>query len=139
VAQPLTFMNLSGEAVVKLLNYYDLTPEQLLVVYDDAALPFGRLRIRPGGSDAGQKGMKSIIAQLGGNNQVPRLRIGIGGPPAQMAMPNFVLSKFDPEEQKDLPRIIATSIECVETWLDSGMEKAMERYNGLILAGQETG
>lgn len=131
VAQPLTFMNLSGEAVQKLLHYYDLTPEQLLVVYDEAALPFGRIRIRPSGSDAGQKGIKSIISQLGGNKNFPRLRIGIGGPPAQMAMPNYVLSKFDPEEQKDLPKIIDTAIDCIELHLDTGIERAMERYNGL--------
>ena len=62
LAQPLTFMNLSGEAVSKLMRYYDVEPEQLLVVYDDVALPFGKIRVRSEGSDAGQKGMKSIIS-----------------------------------------------------------------------------
>jgi PTH1 family peptidyl-tRNA hydrolase len=133
IAQPLTFMNLSGEAVVKILNYYDLPSERLLVVYDDAALPFGRIRIRPAGSDAGQKGMRSIIQSLGGNKTIARLRLGIGGPPAKLAMPDFVLSRFDAEEQKDLPRIIDTALECIETWMDSDTETAMTRYNGLIL------
>lgn len=133
LAQPLTFMNLSGEAVIKILNYYDLPPERLLVIYDEAALPFGRLRFRPGGSDAGQKGIRSIIASLGGNQQFPRLRIGIGSPPARMAMPDFVLSRFDASEQQDLPRIIDTALDGVDTWLNEGIENAMTAYNGLNL------
>jgi PTH1 family peptidyl-tRNA hydrolase len=133
LAQPLTYMNLSGEAVVKILHYYDVPPERLLVIYDEAALPFGRIRIRPSGSDAGQKGMRSIIASLGGNQDFPRLRVGIGGPPAKMAMPDYVLSRFDTEEKKDLPRIIDAALDCVEAWMDSGIERAMERYNGLEL------
>lgn len=138
LAQPLTFMNCSGEAVSKLVKYYDIAPERLLVVYDEAALPFGRLRIRPGGSDAGQKGMKSVIAALGGNAEFPRLRIGIGGPPARMALPDFVLSKFDAQEQKDLPRIIETALDCIEDWLDRGIEPVMAQYNGLQLLASGT-
>jgi PTH1 family peptidyl-tRNA hydrolase len=130
VAQPLTFMNLSGEAVVKLLNYYEVEPERLLVIYDEAALPFGKIRIRPSGSDAGQKGMKSIIQCLGGNKDIPRLRIGIGGPPAKMAMPDYVLGKFDEEERKDLPNVLDTVMDTIDYWLDNGMEAAMTRYNG---------
>lgn len=133
LAQPLTFMNLSGEAVSKLMNYYDLEPEQLLVVYDEAALPFGRIRIRPSGSDAGQKGMKSIISSLGGNNKFPRLRVGIGGPPARMAMPDYVLGKFDEQERKDLPQIIDTVLDAIEAWMSVGVEETMTRYNGLEL------
>lgn len=133
LAQPLTFMNLSGEAVSKILNYYDLEPDRLLVVYDEAALPFGRIRIRPGGSDAGQKGMRSIIASLGGNQQFPRLRIGIGSPPDYMAMPDYVLSRFSAEEQKELPRIIDTALDAMEAVMEAGVEKAMEQYNGLSL------
>lgn len=136
LAQPLTFMNLSGEAVIKLLSFYEIGPEKLLVIYDDAALPFGKLRIRPSGSDAGQKGMKSIISCLGGNQNFPRLRIGIGEPPARMAMPDYVLGKFDPNERKDLPIIIRTAMEAMECWLDSGIETTMTRYNGLDLVEQ---
>lgn len=131
LAQPLTFMNLSGDAVRALSQYYDIDPARVLVVYDDAALPFGRIRIRPGGSAAGQKGMQSILRALGVETAIPRLRIGIGGPPARMAMPNYVLSRFDAVEQQDLPRILDAALDCLETWLDSGMDKAMERYNGL--------
>ena len=130
LAQPLTFMNQSGEAVSKLLNYYNIEPDHLLVIYDEAALPFGRIRIRAHGSAAGQKGVQSIIDQLGGNQNFLRLRIGIGSPPAKMAMPNFVLSKFDPQEQQDLPKIIEISLNAIETCLNDGIERAMERYNG---------
>lgn len=136
LAQPLTYMNLSGEAVIKLLNYYDLEPDRLLVVYDEAALPFGKIRVRPSGSDAGQKGVRSIIQQLGGNQNFARLRVGIGSPPAQMAMPDFVLSRFGPEEQKDLPTIIDAALDAVECWMDRGVEETMTRYNGLSLLGE---
>jgi PTH1 family peptidyl-tRNA hydrolase len=136
VAQPLTFMNLSGEAVAKLVKYYDIEPERLLVVYDDAALPFGKIRLRPSGSDAGQKGMKSIIQCLGGNNQIPRLRIGIGGPSAKMAMPDYVLGKFDEQERQDLPLVLDTVLDAVDTWLDQGMEATMTRYNGVSMLAE---
>ncbi len=137
LAQPLTFMNLSGEAVSRLLRYYGLSPEQLLVVYDDVALPFGKIRIRPGGSDAGQKGMKSIISCLGGDQQFPRLRVGVGAPPAKMALPDYVLGKFVPAERQDLPKILDASIEAIEVWLDQGVEPAMTRFNGLSILGEE--
>jgi PTH1 family peptidyl-tRNA hydrolase len=137
LAQPLTFMNCSGEAVSKLLKYYDLEPDRLLIVYDEAALPFGRVRIRPGGSSAGQKGMKSIIDQTG-TQDIPRLRIGIGSPPAKMAMPNFVLSKFDGAEQKDLSQVIDTTIQAIECYLKDGMERCMEQYNGLDIIAEKS-
>lgn len=136
LAQPLTFMNLSGEAVSKLMKYYDLEPEQLLVVYDEAALPFGRIRIRPSGSDAGQKGMKSIIACLGGNQNFPRLRVGIGSPPARMAMPDYVLGKFLEAEREGLPQIIDAAMDAIELWMAEGVESAMTRYNGLAIIGE---
>lgn len=131
IAQPLTFMNLSGEAVSKLLHYYQAPLERLLVIYDEAALPFGRIRFRPKGSDAGQKGMKSIIESLGGNSAFPRLRIGIGSPPPGMSMPNFVLSRFGDAERPHLPTVINMALDCAETWMASGVETAMERFNGL--------
>lgn len=133
LVQPLTFMNASGDAVAALLRYYEVEPARMLVVYDDVALPFGRIRLRPGGSDAGQKGMRSIIARLDGSGDFPRLRIGIGSPPAKMAMQNYVLSRFDEEERQNLPEIIATATEAMDVWLDEGIEAAMTRYNGRYL------
>jgi PTH1 family peptidyl-tRNA hydrolase len=137
LAQPLTFMNLSGESVAKLLRYYDIPLEQLFVVYDDVALPFGKIRLRPSGSDAGQKGMKSIISCLGGDPNFPRLRMGVGAPPAKMALPDYVLGKFVEAERQDLPKIIDTAIAAIECWLDNGIEPAMTRYNGLSILGEE--
>lgn len=131
LAQPLTFMNLSGESVSKLMRYYDVPTERLLVVYDDVALPFGKLRIRPGGSDAGQKGMKSIIASLGGDQKFPRLRLGVGAPPAKMAMPDYVLGKFGEAERQDLPKIMDLAMDAIDSWLDYGVEQTMTRYNGV--------
>ncbi len=134
LAQPLTYMNLSGEAVGKLMHYYDIPPERLVAVYDEAALPFGKLRVRPGGSDAGQKGVRSIIHQLG-TDRFARVRVGIGSPPVpQMSMPDYVLSRFTPEEQALLPEIVEAAIGALQTVLDEGVEVAMTRYNGLDLA-----
>lgn len=133
LAQPLTYMNLSGQAIVKILHYYQVPPERLLVVYDEAALPFGRIRFRPSGSDGGQKGMRSIIASLGGRQDFPRLRIGIGSPPPNMAMVDFVLSRFNSEEREAMPHVIDAALKGIETWLDSGTENAMAQYNGLAL------
>jgi PTH1 family peptidyl-tRNA hydrolase len=137
LAQPLTFMNLSGEAVSKLLQYFDIPLERLLVIYDDVALPFGKIRLRPGGSDAGQKGMKSIISCLGGNKEFPRLRLGVGAPPARMALPDYVLGKFPEAERADLPKVIDMAMAAAECWLDSGMEQAMTIYNGLSIYPEE--
>ena len=137
LAQPLTFMNLSGEAVSKLLQYYDIPLERLLVIYDDVALPFGKIRLRPGGSDAGQKGMKSIISCLGGNKEFPRLRLGVGAPPPRMALPDYVLGKFPEAERADLPKVIDMAMAAAECWLESGMEQAMTIYNGLSIYPEE--
>jgi peptidyl-tRNA hydrolase, PTH1 family len=137
LAQPLTFMNLSGEAVSRLLKYYNLEVEQLLVVYDEAALPFGKIRMRPSGSDAGQKGMKSIIACLGNNQHFARLRLGIGSPPAKMAMPDYVLGKFDAQEQQHLPRILESAMDAIESWMKNGVEATMTEYNKLNLLVEE--
>lgn len=137
LAQPLTYMNLSGEAVSKLMHYYDIPPERLLVIYDDVALPFGKIRVRPGGSAGGQKGMKSIIQHLGGNDRFPRLRVGISAPPIpQLSMPDYVLGRFSSEEQRWLPDITELALDAVELVLDQGVEAAMTRYNGVNVIPQ---
>jgi PTH1 family peptidyl-tRNA hydrolase len=130
LAQPLTYMNLSGQAVQKLLHYYDVPVERLLVVYDEAALPFGRLRFRPNGSDAGQKGMRSIQQSLGGRQDIPRLRVGIGLPMPPMSMADYVLARFSTEERDALPKLIDTVVSAIQLWLEADMLTAMERYNG---------
>ncbi len=132
LVQPLTYMNKSGEAIGKLMKFYKVAPERLLVIYDDVALPFGKLRVRPSGSAGGHNGMKSIIQHLGGNDCFPRLRIGIGEGVAPLH--HHVLSKFTPDEQNRLEELLSLSAQAVETLIQEGVEAAMNRYNGLDLS-----
>jgi PTH1 family peptidyl-tRNA hydrolase len=132
LAQPLTYMNLSGEAVSKITRYYNIPPEHILVIYDDAALPFGKLRIRPSGSAGGQNGMKSIIQHLSGNEQFPRLRIGIGQPKGQQGLSSHVLSKFNAEEQKVLPKVLDIVVDAAKAIVTLGdIPQAMSQFNGV--------
>ncbi|MBY0404068.1 MAG: aminoacyl-tRNA hydrolase [Cyanobacteria bacterium] len=129
LVQPLTYMNLSGESLSKILHYYKVEPENLLVIYDDTALPFGKIRIRAEGSAGGHNGMKSIIQMLGGNQVFPRLRIGIG-PPAH-SLHDHVLSKFTAEEEKGLIDILKVSEQAVAQILSKGALVCMTHFNGL--------
>ena len=97
--KPYTYMNLSGKSVLEAAKYFDIAPEDVLVVFDDTAIPFGTLRYRASGSAGGHKGMMSIIAALD-TLDIPRLRIGVGGPPAEMTMINWVLGKIS-KDQRD--------------------------------------
>ena len=131
LVQPLTYMNLSGEAVGKILAYYKIPPEQLLVLYDDVALPVGKIRVRKSGSAGGQKGMKSIIQHLSGNEGFPRLRIGIGPPNDKWDMVDHVLSRFTDQETQWLTDYILPAAEkAVCIILSEGVEVAMNRCNG---------
>ncbi|MBX2860474.1 MAG: aminoacyl-tRNA hydrolase [Vampirovibrio sp.] len=130
LAQPLTYMNLSGEAVGKLMHFYKVSPERLLVIYDDAALPLGKLRLRGQGSAGGQNGMKSIIQHLRGNQEFARLRIGIGHPGDRRAMVGHVLSKFSKDEQPILDKALDNAVGAVEALVSTDLETAMTRYNG---------
>lgn len=130
LAQPLTFMNLSGEAVGKLLHYYQIPSSQLLVIYDDTALPFGKLRLRTGGSAGGHNGMKSIIQHLGGSEDFPRLRVGIGAPQGQRPLHDHVLSAFTSAEQQRLDAILSACGDAIKVLFLEGMEAAMTRFNG---------
>lgn len=129
VAKPQTFMNLSGQAVSSLLRYYKLSLEQLLVIHDDLDLPFGTLRLRPGGGPGGQKGLASIIEQVGTQN-FPRLRIGIGRPPGQMDAAAYVLQNFRGDDLEELPFVLRKATEAVEMFVAEGIEAAMNAYNG---------
>ena len=128
LAKPLTFMNVSGQAVSPLLNYYKVPTSQLLVIYDDLDLELGRIRLRPNGTAGGHKGMLSIIRQLG-RNDFSRLRIGIGRP--EHGEPyRYVLSDFSPEQQTVMDKAYERSADAVECFLQEGVEAAMNRYNG---------
>lgn len=137
LAQPTTFMNLSGEAVSKLTHFYQILPEHCIVIYDEAALPFGKIRVRPSGSAAGHNGIKSLIQHFGGSEAFPRVRIGIGAPESSEGntkpMHVHVLSKFTEDEQQHLVVILDTAIHAIEKIIAEGVEPAMTEFNGLNL------
>ena len=131
LAKPITYMNESGKAVVPLMRYYKIPQERLLVVHDDMDLSFGTLRIRPNGSYGGQKGMGSIINLLG-SQEFCRLRCGIGHPPGQMDVVDYVLNKFSKEESELLPAILDKASSCVLDFVTEGYTYCMNHYNGRV-------
>jgi PTH1 family peptidyl-tRNA hydrolase len=130
--KPSTFMNKSGQSVRAVLDWYKLSPQQVLVVYDDMDLPVGKLRIRLNGSAGGHNGMRSLIAHLG-TQDFPRLRIGISKAATaglDKDSISHVLGKFTPEEQRTLPDVLDMAADAVELTLKQGIEKSMSLYNG---------
>ena len=134
LVKPLTFMNESGLAVRKSLARERTPLEDLLVVCDDFALPFGRLRLREAGSAGGHNGLRSIIGELG-SQKFARLRVGIGEP-AQDAI-DHVLSRFAADERRDLPIVLDAAADAVETWARDGAPRAASRWNAWLLHGPE--
>ena len=130
--KPYTYMNLSGSAVAEAARYQNIEPSDILVIYDDAALPFGRVRIREKGSAGGQKGMMSILGALG-TLDVPRLRIGVGEPQGSANMADWVLGRI-PSGKKGLwPKLEDVAWEALNIWLKDDIQKAMSSINGLRL------
>ena len=127
LAKPLTFMNLSGDAVERIARFYKVPPESILVIYDDLDLPLGRIRLRPEGGSGGHKGMKSIIEHLGANG-FPRLRVGIGRP-TQGDPVDYVLDDFTLDERITIDVVYEKAVSAVELWLTEGVVAAMNRYN----------
>jgi PTH1 family peptidyl-tRNA hydrolase len=128
VAKPLTFMNRSGDAVAALSRYYDIAPADLLVVVDEVALPFGRLRARARGSAGGHNGLKSVIERLG-TMEFPRLRLGVGRGDSRRDLADHVLSKFEADEQSALEEFITRAADAAEMFAVDGIEKVMNAYN----------
>ena len=128
LAKPRTFMNNSGEVCLNLVNRFDLNVQNLIVIYDDMDIPFGRIRIRSHGASGGHKGLDSIITLLD-SDQFPRVRIGIGRPEDHTNYIQHVLSKFDAEEESGVPEIIQTTCASVIDLINNGVEYAMNRYN----------
>ena len=128
IAKPLTFMNRSGDAVTALTHYYDIAAGDLLVVVDEAALPFGRLRARARGSAGGHNGLKSCIERLG-TTEFPRLRLGVGRGDARRDLADHVLSKFEADEQSALGEFIARAADAAEMFAAEGIAKVMNTYN----------
>jgi PTH1 family peptidyl-tRNA hydrolase len=131
IAKPQTFMNLSGQAVSSLMNFYKVPLTNLLIVHDDIDLPIGTIRIRPGGGSAGQRGLASIIEKLG-TREFPRLRVGVGRPPGQKMAADYVLDEFHKSDQPIMERVIADSAEAIRVFLAQGLEKSMNTYNGVV-------
>ena len=128
VAKPLTFMNRSGDAVAALARYYEIGPADLLVVVDEVALPFGRLRARPRGSAGGHNGLRSIVERLG-TSEFARLRLGVGRGDPRRVLADYVLSKFEPDEREGLEEFIARAADAAEMFAVEGIDKVMNAYN----------
>ena len=130
VMKPVTFMNLSGEAVRPAADFYKIPPDHVLVISDDTALAPGRLRIRKGGSAGGHNGLKNIIQHLG-TDQFPRIRVGVGEKPhPDYDLADWVLGKFSREDRKVLDQTVERALDAIECAFSQGLDKAMSRYNG---------
>ena len=129
LAKPQTFMNLSGQAVQGLLRFYKVPLENLLVAEDDLDLPFCAIRIRPGGGPGGQRGMNSIIQQLG-TQDFPRLRIGIDRPPGRMDAAAYVLQSFSSKELQAVSETLDRAADAALTFATEGLNAAMNKFNG---------
>ena len=129
LAEPLTYMNLSGEAVAALVNYYKLDPEEeLIVIYDDISLDPGQIRVRKKGSAGGHNGIKNIIACLG-TDKFKRIRVGIGVKPDRWDLADYVLAPFTPENREKIEDAIKDAADALELILSGDMDEAMNRYN----------
>jgi len=131
LCEPQTFMNLSGETVGALVNFYQLPLKQILVAVDDADLPFGEIRLRASGSSGGHHGLESIEQHLA-SRQFARLRIGIGRQDGAREIMDFVLGKFDQAESAVLEKVLGRATDQMECWLADGIEKAMSLFNGVV-------
>lgn len=128
LAKPLTFMNLSGDAISTLLRYYKIETSDLLVVCDDVNLPLGRLRVRGSGTEGGHNGLRSVAAMLG-TIDYARLRIGVGRGDMRRDLADHVTARFEPEEQPGIEAAVARAADAVETWIADGLAKTMNSFN----------
>jgi len=134
LVKPQTFMNLSGRAVNRVVSYYKIPLQDLLIVYDDLNLELGQVRIRKKGSSGGHKGIESIMQYLN-SEDIPRLRIGVGNPSLNYNFDcvSYVLSNFNNDEEDKIAEVIQLSTEAVKTIIEDGFEKAMRKYNRKLI------
>lgn len=133
LAKPLTYMNLSGESVAELVNYYKIDPEEeLVVIYDDINLAPGYIRVRKKGSAGGHNGIKNIIAQLG-TDKFKRIRVGVGEKPKNWDLADYVLSPFSKEERTQVDEAIRHAADALELILQDDIDGAMNQYNKKVL------
>lgn len=128
--KPMTYMNLSGEAVRPAADFYKIPPEHIIVISDDTALDVGKLRIRKSGSAGGHNGLKSIIQHLG-TDQFPRIRVGVGKKPhPDYDLADWVLGKFQGEDRKAIAAAVERCADAVECYIKEGPDRAMNKFNG---------
>ena len=126
--KPHTYMNLSGESVIAMMNFYKIEKENLLIIHDDLDLPIGKMRFRAKGSDGGQRGIRSIIQVLGGKNDFHRLKLGIG-PQLNLSAEAFVLQNFTDEQLTEMKNTLILTEEAIELYLEKGINAAQSKFN----------
>ena len=136
LAQPTTFMNLSGQAVSLLLSYFKLSPEDLVVVHDDLDVPLWRLKLVERGGPGGHRGILSIINQLH-TEEFLRVKLGIGRPPPMMPTENYVLSHFAADEAENVAQLIERAAEAVDCLIREGLPVAQNRFHGINDLGEK--
>lgn len=127
--KPLTYMNLSGECIVPMMDYFEVADEEIVVIYDDLDLQVGKLRLRQKGSAGGHNGIKSIIQHLG-TQEFNRIRIGVDRPKNGMKVSDYVLSRFTEDEKSDIEHAVKKSADACEDWLTKSFLEVMNTYNG---------
>lgn len=128
LVKPQTYMNLSGVAIGELARWYKVAEEDIIVIFDDMDLPTGRLRLRMKGGSGGHRGIESLLAHLA-KDSFPRIRVGIGRPPAGWQVVDYVLSSFTKEEQPLLKAVVSKAADAAESIIKQGMNKAMNLHN----------
>jgi PTH1 family peptidyl-tRNA hydrolase len=128
LVKPQTYMNLSGQAVAALMNWHKIGAENVIVIYDDASLPAGKLRLRIKGSSGGHNGIESLIENLG-TDAFLRIKIGVGHPPEGWDLADYVLGKFTKEEQTLFDKVLEQTADAVEYVLKHGVAEAMNKFN----------
>jgi PTH1 family peptidyl-tRNA hydrolase len=131
LCQPQTYMNSSGDAVGSVIEFFQVPAARLLVVVDDADLPLGHLRLKPGGSSGGHHGLESIEARLG-RREYARLRVGIGRQSGAREITGYVLGRFSSTETELLDKVLTAASDQAEAWLEAGIQKAMSQFNGAL-------
>jgi peptidyl-tRNA hydrolase, PTH1 family len=131
LCEPQTYMNASGEAVAAVVAFYRVALARLLVAVDDADLPLGEIRLRPGGSSGGHHGLESVEQHLG-TRDYARLRIGIGRLGGACEITGYVLGRFSSTEAALADKVITVASDQAETWLEAGIQKAMSQFNGVV-------
>ncbi len=138
LCRPQTYMNASGEAVRAARDYFDVALARMLVVVDDADLPLGELRMRPGGSSGGHHGLESVEQHLG-TREYARLRLGIGRTDGAREITGHVLGRFSSTEAAVADKLLTVASDQVETWLEAGIQKAMSQFNGPVVGAANEG